>query len=115
MSGILAFGAYVPRLRLQRSAVAAAHAWFNPALKGLSRGERAFAAWDEDTITMGVEAARDCLSDLERSRVSRVVLASTSHPFADRQNSVVVKEALNLDDHTAAMDVGGSQRAGTSA
>jgi 3-hydroxy-3-methylglutaryl CoA synthase len=35
-------------------------------------------------------------------------------PNADRQNSTVVKEALNLPDEIAAFDVGGSQRAGTS-
>jgi 3-hydroxy-3-methylglutaryl CoA synthase len=38
--GILAFGAYLPRLRLSRKAVAEANAWFNPALKGLAKGER---------------------------------------------------------------------------
>jgi hypothetical protein len=35
MVGILAFGTYVPRLRLQRSAIVSAHNWFNPGLKGL--------------------------------------------------------------------------------
>ena len=39
--GILAFGAYIPRGRLQRSAVATANAWFAPGLKGLAKGERA--------------------------------------------------------------------------
>lgn len=115
MVGILSVGAYVPRLRLQRSAVAAAHAWYNPGLRGLARGERAMANWDEDSITMAVEAARDCLGDGDRSAVTRVVLASTTFPFADRQNCGVMKEALNLHDDVAALDVGGSQRAGTSA
>jgi hypothetical protein len=32
--GILAFGAYIPRLRLQRRTIADANAWFNAALKG---------------------------------------------------------------------------------
>lgn len=41
--GILSFGAYVPRLRLQRAAIAAANAWFNPALRAMARGERAMA------------------------------------------------------------------------
>ncbi len=115
MAGILSFGAYIPRLRLQRAAVAGAHAWFAPGLRGLGKGERAMASWDEDSITMAVEAARDCLGDLDRGAVSRVVLASTSLPFMDRQNAGVVKEALNLSDNVAALDVTGSQRAGTSA
>ena len=113
--GIVAHGAYVPQSRLQRSAVVASVAWFNSGLKALAKGERAMAGWDEDVITMALEAARDCLVDAGRERVAKIVLASTSAPFADRQNSGVVKEALNLTDGVAAQDVGGSQRAGTSA
>ncbi|WP_337188102.1 OB-fold domain-containing protein [Phenylobacterium sp.] len=115
MIGIRAAGAYVPRLRLQRSSIAAAHAWFAPGLKALSGGERAMANWDEDAITMAVEAARDALHGRERDLVRKVILASTSHPFQDRLNAGVVKEALNLPDGVAALDIGGSQRAGTSA
>ena len=113
--GIVAASAYVPRLRLQRSAVVAAVGWFNGGLKSLGKGERAMASWDEDTITMALEAGRDCLVGLDRTRVSRVSLASTSLPFADRLNAGVVKEALNLADHVSAHDLTGSQRAGTSA
>jgi hydroxymethylglutaryl-CoA synthase len=115
MIGIIACGAYAPRLRLQRQAVADAHAWFAPGLRGLARGERAMANWDEDAVTMAVEASRDCLTGLDRARVGRLVLASTSHPYLDRQNAGIAKEALNLPDEVATMDVGGSQRAGTSA
>lgn len=85
MVGIIATGAYVPRLRLQRAAVAAAHAWFAPGLRALAKGERAMAGWDEDAVTMAVEAARDVLEGLDRDRVARVVLASTTLPFADRR------------------------------
>ena len=115
MVGIIRVGAYVPRLRLQRAAVAAAHAWFAPGLRGLAKGERAMSSWDEDSITMAVEAGRDVLEGLDRARVARVVLASTTAPFADRQNAGVIKEALNLSDGVGALDVGGSQRAATSA
>jgi len=113
--GIHAFGGYVPRRRLPRAAIYAAVGWFNPSLKGLARGERAMACWDEDAITLAVEAARDCLGNRDRHAITRVTLASTSHPNLDRQNSSIVKEALNLADTTAAFDIAGSQRAGTSA
>lgn len=112
--GILGFGAYVPITRLQRSAIHAANGWFAGGLKGLAKGEKAVSNWDEDTITMGVEAARDLFNEDERSPDS-IIFASTTHVFADRQNAGVIKEALNLDDAVGAMDVGGSQRAGTSA
>ncbi len=114
-SGILSFGAYVPRLRLARKAIAAANAWFNPGLRGLAKGERAMANWDEDAVTMSVEAARDCLAGFDRGAVAAVTLASTTHPFDDRQNSGIVANALNLRPALRVLDVAGSLRAATSA
>ena len=112
--GIVAVGAYVPRLRLQRAAMAAAVDWYNPALGGLARGERAMANWDEDAITMAVEAARDALAGRDRDTVGAVHFASTSLPCAERQKAGVGKEALARPDRLAALDATGSQRAGTS-
>lgn len=113
--GILACGAYLPRSRLQRPVVYAANAWFAPGLKGLAKGERAIANWDEDSITMGVEAARDCLGARDRAGVARLVLASSSLPFDDRLNAGVVANALMLPSNLRALDFAGSQRAGSSA
>ena len=114
-TGILGFGAYIPRKRLQRSAIFGANAWFAPGLKGQAKGERAIANWDEDALTMAVEAARDTLTGVDRAQVQALSLASTTLPFADRLNAGIVKEALTLPDALAAMDHGGSQRAATSA
>lgn len=114
MVGIVQYGAYVPRRRLQRSAVYQANAWFASGLKGLAKGERAIANWDEDVVTMAVEAARDCFGAIDRTSVGALFLASTSYPFADRQNSGIVKEALALSDEVATLDAGASQKAGTS-
>ncbi|MET0138082.1 MAG: OB-fold domain-containing protein [Sphingobium sp.] len=114
-TGILSFGAYIPRKRLQRAAIHATNKWFAGGLGGLAKGERAIANWDEDAITMAVEAARDALTGIDRATVGTVSLASTTLPFADRLNSGIVKEALTLADATAALDIGGSQRAATSA
>jgi 3-hydroxy-3-methylglutaryl CoA synthase len=112
--GILAFGAYVPRLRLSRKAVAEANAWFNPALKGLAKGERSMCNWDEDSVTMAVEAARDCLIGQDRGAIKAVSFASTTLPFEDRLNAGIVAEALNLKPDIAAQDLTASQRAATS-
>ena len=113
--GILSYGAYLPRLRLQRKSIAAANTWFAPGLRGLAKGERAMANWDEDSITMSVEAARDCLAGRDRSRIGQLMLASTTHPYDDRQNAGIAANALNLASSLAVLDVTGSQRAGTSA
>lgn len=114
-TGILAYGAYIPRLRLQRRAIAEANGWLNPALKALARGERAICNWDEDPITMAVEAARDALAGRDRGTVRELRFASTTFPFLDRLNAGVVAEALRLPEEIAATDIGATQRAAASA
>jgi 3-hydroxy-3-methylglutaryl CoA synthase len=113
--GITSFGAYIPRLRLQREAIARANTWFDPSLKALAKGERSMCNWDEDSITMAVAAARDATDAGSRSKVRALFLAPTSLPFLDRQNAAIVSEALNLGGNLRSMDVSGSQRAATSA
>lgn len=108
--GLLSFGAYIPRLRLQREAVAGFNAWFTGSSRGA--GERGMANWDEDSITMAVEAARDCVAGLAVSPEA-IHFASTSPAFDDRQNAGVVASALDLDGEIGTIDVTSSQRAGT--
>src|ERR1700679_1922811 len=119
MTGITAYGAYIPRLRLQRKAMAEANAWFAPNLMGAAKGERAMANWDEDAVTMAVEAGRDCLPAADpikdRAFVDAIYFASTTMPFADRQNAGIVAGALNLSEGVSSLDITSSQRAGTSA
>jgi 3-hydroxy-3-methylglutaryl CoA synthase len=115
MVGITAFGGYIPRLRLSRKAIVDANSWANPALKSLAKSERAICNWDEDPVTMAVEAARDCLGERDRSGVASLYFASTSAPFDDRLNGGIVAQALLLGDAVATLDISHSQRAGTSA
>jgi 3-hydroxy-3-methylglutaryl CoA synthase len=113
--GILASGAYIPRLRLSRRAIVDNHAWLNPALKSQGKGERAMCNWDEDPVTMAVEAARDALTGRDRSSISGLRFASTTFPFLDRLNAGIVAEALDLPEQASALDIAATQRAGTSA
>jgi len=113
--GILAFGAYIPRYRLARRAIAEANGWLNPALKAQGKGERAMCNWDEDPVTMAVEAARDALIGRDRGTIADLRFASTTFPFLDRLNAGVVAEALSLSEDVAALDIAATQRAGTSA
>ncbi|VTU45567.1 3-oxoacyl-(acyl carrier protein) synthase II (plasmid) [Variovorax sp. SRS16] len=111
--GIVGFGGYVPRLRMSRRAVVEANAWYAPGLAGKGKGTRSLANWDEDSITMAVAAARDCLGASEdRAHVGGLLLASSTLPFAERLNAGIVCEALTLDESVQAADMGGSQRAG---
>lgn len=114
MAGILSCGSYLPMRRLPRQVIADATSWFNGSLSGLARGERCVANWDEDTLTMAVEACRNCVPEADRHTVGQLILASTTLPFADRQNAGVIKEALLLGDSSRTLDMTGSQRGGTS-
>ena len=113
--GIVAAGAYIPRLRLQRKAIVDTNRWFAPGLTSLGKGERAICNWDEDAITMAVEAARDATIGRERVALKTLYFASTTFPFLDRLNAGVVAEALAMDEDLNALDVASSQRCATSA
>ena len=106
MIGITGYGAYLPRLRMRRQAIAEANAWYAPNIRG--KGTRTLANWDEDVVTMAVAAARDCLGrGDDRGNIAALMLASTTLPFAERLNGAIVARALTLDRSVAASDVGG--------
>jgi 3-hydroxy-3-methylglutaryl CoA synthase len=110
--GIRSYGVCVPRLRISRSAIADAHAWALPGLKGLARGERAFCSWDEDAVTLAVHAARECLGAVPGEHPGDVAFASTTAPFAEPQNASIVARALRLPATVTSEDFAGSTRAG---
>ncbi|MBU4582426.1 MAG: SDR family NAD(P)-dependent oxidoreductase [Proteobacteria bacterium] len=113
MIGITSYGAYIPRLRLDRMAIFQAMGWFAPAIIMVAQGERSMCNHDEDALTMAVAAARDCLTGKEKKAIDGVYLCSTTLPFADRQNAGILKTALNLPDDMITADFTSSLRAGT--
>ena len=115
MIGITSYGAYIPWYRMNRSVIFEQLGWFNPAHASVARGEKAVANYDEDSITMAVSAALDCLGTQTRDRIGGLYLASTSLPFAERQNAVIVSQGLDLSSGIRTADFGGSTKTGTSA
>jgi 3-hydroxy-3-methylglutaryl CoA synthase len=113
--GIKSYAAYIPRLRMDRASIAAAHAWALPGLKGAGKGERSFCSWDEDSITMSVDAVRSCMRGGGTTAVRALTFASTTPVFADLQNASMVAAASGLGEQLSTLDTGGSLRAGTSA
>jgi hydroxymethylglutaryl-CoA synthase len=107
MAGIISYGAYIPLWRLPRDAIAAA--WGSSS----SGGERSVANNDEDPVTMGCEAAIDCLAGLERERVDGLYFASTTSPFREKECSTLVAAAADLRPEIVTADFGNSLRAAT--
>ena len=102
MAGIVRHGAYIPYHRLG----AGTAGW-------QGKKERAVAAYDEDALTMGVAAARDCLEGIGRGEVDALYFASTTTPYAEKQAAATLAAALHLNRATFTSDVTGSLRSAT--
>ncbi len=115
MPGITAYGAYLPWQFLDRKRIFSAMGWFSPATFGVARGHKAVANHDEDSLTLAVAAARDCLAGEDAFELDALVVASTTLPYQERQNAAVAAAALNAGDALRCQDVTGSLRCGTTA
>jgi hydroxymethylglutaryl-CoA synthase len=105
--GIVSAGGYVPYRRLDRSEIAA---FFG---SGGGRGTRSVAAYDEDTTTMGVEAARVALRSAPAGAEPRALWFATADPaYLEKTNATAIHAALRLDQSTPAIDTGGAARSG---
>ena len=104
MVGITSYGAYVPLWRLSREAI----------MKGL-RGEKAIRNFDEDSTTMAVAAAIDCLKGQKREAIDGVFFASTTAPYKEKQIATTIAAACDLRRDITTADFCDSLRSGTSA
>lgn len=104
MVGITSYGAYVPLFRLSGEAMA----------KG-ARGEKAICGFDEDSITMAVAAAMDCLNGLDREAIEGLYYASTTSPYKEKLAAPIIAMAIDLRRDIITADFANSLRAGTSA
>ncbi|MCK5643921.1 MAG: hydroxymethylglutaryl-CoA synthase family protein, partial [Gammaproteobacteria bacterium] len=109
MIGIKSYGAYIPVYRL--SANELARAWGG---RG-GKGEIAVANYDEDSITMAVEATVDCLGGMEYSIADGLYFASTTPPYDEKLSASIVAAAADMRDDLFTLDLGNTLRAGTSA
>ena len=107
-AGIRCYGAYVPMTRLPLAALGA-----GPVREG--GPEKAVAYYDEDSVTMAVSAAVDCLAGLDRACVDELIFASTSYPLREKQGAALIAKALDLRRDVRTTDTSGSLRAGTGA
>jgi 3-hydroxy-3-methylglutaryl CoA synthase len=108
MRGIQSYGAYLPYRRLDRSAIK------DFLGSGGGSGRRTVASYDEDTTTMGVEAARNA----RRARdVSPTALwfTTTTPAYVEKTNASTMHAALRLDSDVLAVDFGGAVRSGIGA
>ncbi len=108
MRGIISHGAYLPYRRLDRSTIAAV------AGTGGGKGTRTVASYDEDTTTLGVEAARRALRATD-ARPGAVWFSTVTPAYVDKTNATAIHAALRLADDVIAADFGGAVRSGVAA
>ncbi|MBM3132105.1 MAG: 3-hydroxy-3-methylglutaryl CoA synthase [Chloroflexi bacterium] len=107
MVGIVAYGAYIPWHRMDRQQCVKAWGGFG------MPGEKAVAYFDEDSVTMGVAAAIDCLGDGNAGAIDGLYFATTSAPYKEKQSAAIMAIALGLRRDVRTADMTTSLRAGT--
>ncbi len=110
--GIISAAGYLPHRRLDRSTIAAV------AGAGGGKGTRTVAGYDEDTTTMGVEAARAALAPLGAGAadlVDALWLSTVAPAYLDKTNATAVHAALRLDPAAPAFDANGAVRSAVGA
>ena len=109
MRGLVGYGVYVPYFRLDRKAIAAALGAPSGA------GTRSVASYDEDTTSLGVEAARAALRAAPKARPDALFFATSLPAYLDKTNATAIHAALGLDAGALACDMLGSVRSGAGA
>ncbi len=109
MRGIVGAAGYIPRGRLDLADVAPV------AGTGGGKGTRSVASYDEDTTTMGVEAARLALRSAPAAGVDALWFSTATPAYVDKTNATAIHAALRLDDSVPALDFGGAPRSAAGA
>lgn len=115
MKGITAYGVSLPYYRIKRETIMKAMGWFNPGLAALKGGEKTVANHDEDSLTMAVAAGQSCLSDIDRSGITALYLASTTLPYQERSHGGIALAALNLSPECMTAEFGAEVKCGVTA
>jgi len=103
--GIAAWGTYLPYWRLARAAIGGVLG------AGGGKGTRAVASFDEDTTTLGTEAARRALATGPGAAAVQDLWFSTPDPaYLDKTSATTVHAALGLGRSCGAYDFAGSSR-----
>jgi len=112
--GIVGYGAYIPQYRLP--AVEIARVWGQEG-RGVPIKEKAVRGLDEDTVTIGIEAARNALAraGTDPALLRAVWTGSESHPYAVKPSSTIIAEAVGASNHIQAADLEFACKAGTEA
>ncbi len=97
----------MPRYRIRVEDIAAVWGWDPSVPRGLGLSEKSLAGIDEDSVTMGVEAALNALrrAGVDPSRIGAVFVGSESKPYAVKSSASIIAEAIGATPSTMASDL----------
>ncbi|OGM20272.1 hydroxymethylglutaryl-CoA synthase [Candidatus Woesebacteria bacterium RIFCSPHIGHO2_01_FULL_38_9] len=115
--GIVGYGVSIPYARLKTNDIAVAWERANNPGISLQVQEKAVPNFDEDTVTLSVEAAINALErgNIEADLIKAVYIGSESHPYAVKPSSGIVAEALGVNPFNFSADTEFACKAGTAA
>ena len=106
-TGIAGWGAYIPVYRIKASDIAREWGWPDHQWKALGIEEKAVAGPDEDSTTMGYEAAFNAVkrASISPSDIGAVFFGTESKPYAVKPSATIIAEALGVTPVTMASDM----------
>ncbi len=116
MSGIVGYGAYIPKYRIKTAEIA--KVWGEEPERietGLGIIEKAVGGIDEDTSTISVMAAIDAMkrAGINPDDLGALYVGSESHPYAVNPTATIVAEAIGATPNLTAADLEFACKAGT--
>ena len=106
MVGIVSWGAYIPRLRIRTEDIA--RAWGDDPRRIVTTYyvlEKALPNYDEDPVTMAIEAAQRALRYVDRRRIGAVFVGTESKPYAVKPVASILIDALGLPNNSVVADL----------
>ncbi len=116
--GIVGYGVHIPRFRIKVEEIAKVWGADAERIKaGLVVDEKAVADFDEDTLTIAVEASRNALkfSGIDPINIGAIFIGSESHPYAVNPTASKVAAAVLASPRLMAADYEFACKAGTAA
>lgn len=105
--GIASYGVYIPQYRLKLDDIAAVWGKNEQHVsRALGISEKSIAGIDEDTATMGYEAAWRAIKSagLNSEHIEALLVGSESHPYAVNPTSTIIGEFLGIGNNYFSVD-----------
>ncbi|MEZ0290756.1 MAG: hydroxymethylglutaryl-CoA synthase [Sulfolobales archaeon] len=116
-AGIVGWGAYIPPYRVRADEIASLWGMDPYTPKAIWIEEKAVAALDEDTITIGWRASKYAIqrAEIDPKEIGAVFVGTESKPYAVKPSATIIGDALGVQQSKLASDLEFACRAASEA